>query len=309
MIVAGLAVAHLLGDRDDLGVETSLVAGAGGELLGPEPVGIQFLAGNVPLVGNHLGAETLRDEASGVGVAIGHRIAEGEPGLLEHLAGPKRNHAHHLDARCDGDVVSACDHTLSGEVGRLLGGSTLAVDRGCGNRLGPSGRKHGIPPDVETLSADLHDTTHDHIVDELGVQVVPVGQSFQYFGSQVGGMPAGQLTETFAHGRADSINDDGFWHPTIVLCTPGRRKIALSERRRRAATHRLTKLEIIVGPPTVSTDSGWNWTPSTSTSRWRIPMMMPSELLAVTSNASGRSASLHDQRVVPGRHERRRVGR
>ena len=40
----------------------------------------------------------------------------------------------------------------------------------------------------------------------------------------------------------------------------------------------------------VSTDSGWNCTPSTSCSRWRSPMIVPSSVSAVISSTSGNVA-------------------
>ena len=41
------------------------------------------------------------------------------------------------------------------------------------------------------------------------------------------------------------------------------------------------------GPSGVSTDSGWNWTPSIGSSRWRTPITSPSGVRAVTSSSSG----------------------
>ena len=41
------------------------------------------------------------------------------------------------------------------------------------------------------------------------------------------------------------------------------------------------------GPSRVSSDSGWNWTPSTARVRWRSPMITPSADRAVTSSTSG----------------------
>jgi hypothetical protein len=38
---------------------------------------------------------------------------------------------------------------------------------------------------------------------------------------------------------------------------------------------------------TVRTDSGWNWTPSTGSSRWRRPMITPSVEVAVTIKLVG----------------------
>ena len=50
----------------------------------------------------------------------------------------------------------------------------------------------------------------------------------------------------------------------------------------------------------VRIDSGWNCTPSTSCSRWRSPMMVPSSVSAVTSRTSGSAVAVDDQRVVAG---------
>ncbi len=50
---------------------------------------------------------------------------------------------------------------------------------------------------------------------------------------------------------------------------------------------RARKLAIRSWPPTVRIDSGWNCTPSTSSSRWRRPMTMPSSVSAVISSTSG----------------------
>ena len=58
-------------------------------------------------------------------------------------------------------------------------------------------------------------------------------------------------------------------------------------------------------PSSVSTDSGWNWTPSAGSSRWRIPMITPPPW-AETSNTSGRRSGIDDQRVVAPDRQRRR---
>ena len=47
------------------------------------------------------------------------------------------------------------------------------------------------------------------------------------------------------------------------------------------------KLRISCGPIGVSTDSGWNWTPCTGSSRWRTAMISPSAAVAATSSSSG----------------------
>ena len=50
------------------------------------------------------------------------------------------------------------------------------------------------------------------------------------------------------------------------------------------------KLASMSLPRSVRTDSGWNWTPSTGSSRWRMPIRTPPPR-EVTVNASGRSSS------------------
>src|SRR5205085_6652026 len=47
------------------------------------------------------------------------------------------------------------------------------------------------------------------------------------------------------------------------------------------------KLRASSGPTGVSTDSGWNWTPSSGSSRWRTAITSPSTQLAETSRQSG----------------------
>ena len=47
------------------------------------------------------------------------------------------------------------------------------------------------------------------------------------------------------------------------------------------------KFRISCGPRGVSTDSGWNWTPWTGSSRWRTAMISPSSAVAATSSTSG----------------------
>src|SRR5712691_799997 len=58
-------------------------------------------------------------------------------------------------------------------------------------------------------------------------------------------------------------------------------------RRGRAHPGPLRKFLRSCFPSTVRIDSGWNWTPSTGSRRWRRPMISPSSAQAVTSSASG----------------------
>ena len=57
-------------------------------------------------------------------------------------------------------------------------------------------------------------------------------------------------------------------------------------------------------PLAVSTDSGWNCTPSIACSRWRSPMIVPSSVSAVISSTAGSVVAVDDERVVARRLER-----
>ena len=56
-------------------------------------------------------------------------------------------------------------------------------------------------------------------------------------------------------------------------------------------------------PSSVSTDSGWNWTPSAGSSRWRTPISTPSPC-AVSSRQSGSCGVDHQRVIAPDRQRR-----
>ena len=86
--LAGLLVEALLGDRDDLVVEAALVGGLLGPLLALGAEGVEVLAGEAPLVGDHLGRDALRHEAADVGVAHADRRAEREADVPSTIDAP-----------------------------------------------------------------------------------------------------------------------------------------------------------------------------------------------------------------------------
>ena len=117
-----------------------------------------------------------------------------------------------LDTGGDDDVVRAGHDALGGEVQRLLRRAALAVDRGGGNRLGEAGREHGVAPDVDRLLADLHDATHDDVVDEGRVEVVALDERLQRLGGQVHGVPAAKLAVALSAWGAYCVDDHGGGH-------------------------------------------------------------------------------------------------
>jgi hypothetical protein len=118
-----------------------------------------------------------------------------------------RDAGHHLDAGGDHDVVRAADHALRGEVRRLLRRPALTVDRGRRHCLGEAGREHCVATDVRRLLADLHDAAHDHVFDQLGIELVALDQRLQRLSCEIDGMPLAELAVALAPCGADGIDD------------------------------------------------------------------------------------------------------
>ena len=130
---------------------------------------------------------------------------------------PGRNDApigtrHVLDAGGDDDVVRAGHHALRGEVRRLLRRTALAVDRGADHRLGEAGRERRVATDVDGLVADLHDTAHDHVFDQRGVEVVAGDERPQRVRREVDGVHVLELPVALAERGADGVDDHGVLH-------------------------------------------------------------------------------------------------
>ena len=208
--LAAVAVEDLGVHGDDLVVEAALVRGLLAALLGLGAERVEVFAGDAPLVGDHVGADALGHEAADRCVASHDGRAERDRAGRDR--GAHRRGRHDLDAGGDRDVVRAGDDALGGEVGGLLARTALAVDGGGGHRLGPTGAEHGVAADVEALATDLHDATHDHVVDQRGVEVVALGERLEHFGGEVGGVPPGQTSISLAASGADGVDDNGVGH-------------------------------------------------------------------------------------------------
>ena len=198
-------------DRDDLVVEAALGGRLGGASVALGRERVEVLARDVPLVGDHLGADALVLQSADRLVARGDARTEGPAGVLAD----RRAHGdarHHFDAGGDDDVVGAGHDALGGEVQRLLGRAALAVDGRGRHRLGPAGREHRAASDVEGLLADLGDAAHDDVVDQRGVEVVATGDRLQGLGGEVDGVPVLEFSVALAPGRAHRVHDHCCWH-------------------------------------------------------------------------------------------------
>ena len=119
-------------------------------------------------------------------------------------------HARHvLDAGRDHDVVRAGHHTLRREVRGLLRRTALPVDGGADRRLGEPGGERGVAGDVDALLADLHDATHDHVVDERGVEAVARDDLADHVRGEIDGVHVLELAVAASERRAYGVDDDG----------------------------------------------------------------------------------------------------
>ena len=193
------------GDRHDLGFEASLLRGPAGSLVGIEADLVELGAGQAPLLTDHLGRQSLGDEA--VAVALEHERAKWHARAL--LGGDAhRDPGHRLDAGRDHYVVGPRHDALGGEMGSLLGGSALAVDGGADDFLRKTGCQSGVAGDVETLLAGLGDTAHDHVLDQRRVDAGSVDQRLEGDRGQVDGMDVLELPVPLGDRRPHRIDDD-----------------------------------------------------------------------------------------------------
>ncbi len=153
-------------EGNDLALETTLLGRAGGELVGADADLVELGAGDLPLVGDHLGRDPLVDQVE----ALVERLGEGEAVLLHDAEAVGEGDVPHvLDAAADGDVVDAGGDQGRGEVDALLGGAALTVDRGRGDLDRQPGLEPGVATDVHSLLAELLDAAADDVADLVGI--------------------------------------------------------------------------------------------------------------------------------------------
>src|SRR5680860_1087784 len=168
---------------------------------------VELGAGDLPPVGDHLGGEALRDQV----VSLDQLGREGRAVLLHHLvAGGEGDVAHVLDAGADRDVVDAAGDQRRGEVDRLLGGATLAVDRRRRSLDRQAGLEPGVAADVDPLLAELLGAAGDHVAGLGRVDAGALEQLAVDLGQQVGGVDVlvvALLLVPAPDRRADRLDD------------------------------------------------------------------------------------------------------
>jgi hypothetical protein len=137
--LAGPLVGRALTERHDLGFEATLGLRRDGPPVRLDREGLHVVAGDVPLVCDHLGraelAHLLRAVAGDPAVRPGERVVEAQrmPRSHRRRDGDLRPL---LNSAGDDHVHGPRQHGLGGEVDRLLRRPALAVDGGAGYVLG-----------------------------------------------------------------------------------------------------------------------------------------------------------------------------
>ena len=187
----------LVGDeavhRDDLVLEVAGPDRLLRALVAGQRVLLHLLAGEVPLLGDHLGAAELRDLLVAVAVQPALRLV-GRRGEAELLADDHRRAdrdlAHVLHAARDDEVGGAGHDRLCAKGNGLLARSALPVDGDAGHLFGEARGEPRQPRDVAGLPADGVDAAGDHVGDGAGVDVVAVEQPAPGGRPEVDGMNA-----------------------------------------------------------------------------------------------------------------------
>ena len=211
----GPSSAATVAERHDLGVEAALGAGPDGPLVGLDRERLHVVAGDVPLLGDHLGraelADLLRAVAGHPALGARERVVEAELLADEHGRGD-RDLRHLLDAAGDDDVHRPRQHRLGREVDGLLGRAALAVDGGAGHVLGQAGGEPAGAGDVAGLAADGVDAAEHDVLDRGGVDAGPLDEGPERVGAQVGGVHLRQPAAAPPDRGAHCVDDVGLGH-------------------------------------------------------------------------------------------------
>ena len=92
---------------------------------------------------------------------------------------------------------------------RLLGRTTLAVDRDARDMLRKTSGEPAGAGDTASLRSDRVDVAEDNVVHRIGVDASALDEGFDAVGANIGGVDLRQSASTATNGRADSVNDVG----------------------------------------------------------------------------------------------------
>ena len=199
----------------DLLDEPSLGPGSERALVRFDRVRFHVVAGDVPLLGDHLRAAELRHLLGAVTRLPSRGPAErvGEAVLLagEH-GGADRDRAHVLHAAGDDEIGRSRHHRLRGEMNGLLRRSALPVDRRSRHLVGHPGDEPACARDVAGLRTDGVDAAEDHVVDRRGIDVDTIEQRADGMRAEIGRVDVRERPVALPDRGAHRIDDVGLVH-------------------------------------------------------------------------------------------------
>ena len=174
------------GEGDDLALEAALLGRLGGELVGAQADLVELGAGDLPLVGDHLGRDALRDEV----VALHQLRREGEAVLLHHLvAVGEGDVAHVLDAA--EPIATSWTPEATSAAAKLTAcwaephWRSIVV---AGVSIGRPASSQALRPMLIALLAELLHAAGDDVLDLGGVDAGALDQLGVGLGEQVRGV-------------------------------------------------------------------------------------------------------------------------
>ena len=189
---------HVEIDRNDLLLEAALFDRAPGALMRLERVAVELLAGEVPLVGDLLGRDSLHHDVEALEHGVGHRA----------VAGAHRDARHHLDATRDDEIeLTRPDRRRRVEV-RLHRRPALAVDGRAAHGDRPACRQRDVAADVPGLLVDLGDAPPLDVLDLARVDAVTREEAVDDLRGEIVAADVRERAVPLADRAPDGVDDE-----------------------------------------------------------------------------------------------------
>ena len=189
-------------DRHDLVLEPALVDRRDRAAVRLEGERVQLLARKVPLLGDRLRGDPLRNDLP----ALEHLVRD-VPAVRAH-----RDARHHLHARGDDQVeLARPDRRRRVEV-RLHRRAALTVDGRPGHGLGPAGDHRHHPADVPALLADLRHAAELHVLDLARIDLIALQEPVQHLRRELVAPDRRERPVLPADRRPNGVDDQSVRH-------------------------------------------------------------------------------------------------
>ena len=196
--------------RQDLAGEEAVVGARRGALVRLQRERVHLLAGDAPLVGEHLRDPELDAErVVGVGEELGRLNGPAPPRAFDDIGARVIDSTPHAIARSYAPAITPCATKCAACCDEPHWRSTLVA-----------GTCHGSPAATHALRVTLQPCSPAWVTQppttsstQRGIDVVALDQRAQREAEQVGRVPAGERALALADRGARGVDDDGFHGP------------------------------------------------------------------------------------------------